>query len=122
MPGAGVFRTNAADGTDGTAAVMTLRLASGGRGASERFFFASRVVLRTGAEPSYALSEVPILDYEETAPAIAARAGFASGRGGDRDTSERGGFVGHGAGDAAGGERRECAAGSGQRRRDAHHF
>jgi hypothetical protein len=75
MPASAVFP---ADGTpDLDAAVYGVELfseAPGGgdfRAESERFFFASRVVLQAGAEPSHALVEIPLTAFEEAAPAIA---------------------------------------------------
>lgn len=80
MPASGVFPADAP--VDLNAAIYGVELASNGtdgalRADGGRFFFASKVILQAGSEPSYAVAEIPLTDFEETAPAIAAVPGGA---------------------------------------------
>ncbi|HYF49520.1 MAG TPA: hypothetical protein VEJ63_08945 [Planctomycetota bacterium] len=76
MPASGVFPVNGS--SDIGAAIYGVELlnetsgSNGFRAESDRFFFADRVVLQGGDDPSYAVAEIPLTQFEETAPAIAA--------------------------------------------------
>jgi len=75
MPSSGVFPVSGS--SDIGAAIYGVELigdASGSgdfRAESDRFFFADRVILQAGDEPSHAVAEIPLTQFEETAPAIA---------------------------------------------------
>jgi hypothetical protein len=81
MPASALFPTGATPDVD--AAVYGIELfsetsgAGDARGESERFFFASKVVLQAGDEPSYAVAEIPLTAFVETAPALSAINGGA---------------------------------------------